>query len=66
MQQKKQVFPGAKKLLDGNLKDINPQLSMEEQTELIPYDKGWEFPRCRLTLGSVIRFLIHFRSKENL
>ncbi|XP_046645651.1 vascular endothelial growth factor receptor 1-like [Daphnia pulicaria] len=48
---KKQVFPGARKLLDGNLKELNPQLSIEEQTELIPYDKGWEFPRCRLTLG---------------
>ncbi|XP_057368363.2 vascular endothelial growth factor receptor 1-like [Daphnia carinata] len=48
---KKQVFPGAKKLLEGNVKEINPQFSIEEQTELLPYDKAWEFPRCRLTLG---------------
>lgn len=52
--QKKQVFPGAKKLLEGNVKEINPQFSIEEQTELLPYDKAWEFPRCRLTLGSFL------------
>ncbi len=31
---------------------------MEEQSELIPYDKRWEFPRYRLKLGWSIA-LIH-------
>nr|CAH0101076.1 unnamed protein product [Daphnia galeata] len=45
------VFPGVKKLLDGNPKEMNNKLPIEEQAELLPYDKRWEFPRNRLTLG---------------
>ncbi|XP_046637865.1 vascular endothelial growth factor receptor 1-like isoform X1 [Daphnia pulicaria] len=48
---RKKVFPGVKKLLEGNPKEINNKLPMDEQTELLPYDKRWEFPRNRLTLG---------------
>ncbi|EFX73006.1 hypothetical protein DAPPUDRAFT_253802 [Daphnia pulex] len=48
---RKKLFPGAKKLLEGNPKEINNKLPMDEQTELLPYDKRWEFPRNRLTLG---------------
>jgi hypothetical protein len=51
--QKRQVFPGAKKLLEGSSKNINPQLPLVDQTELLSYDKRWEFPRCRLKLGSI-------------
>lgn len=25
---------------------------MEDQTEMLPYDQRWEFPRYRLKLGS--------------
>ncbi|KAI9558888.1 hypothetical protein GHT06_015678 [Daphnia sinensis] len=51
LDKKKPLFPGAKKLLEGNLKHVNQQLSMEEQIELLPYDKRWEFPKNRLALG---------------
>ena len=35
----------------GNPESINPDLPVDEQTELLPYDKKWEFPRERLKLG---------------
>ncbi|XP_059351940.1 vascular endothelial growth factor receptor 1-like [Daphnia carinata] len=37
--------------LGGNPNGINPDLPIEYQTEFLPYDKRWEFPRNRLTLG---------------
>ncbi len=46
------IFPGAGLLLQGNPEKINQQLTMDEQIELTPYDKRWEFPRHRLKLGS--------------
>ncbi|KAI9559290.1 hypothetical protein GHT06_016079 [Daphnia sinensis] len=48
---KRKVIPGVKKLLEGNVREINNKLPIDEQTELLPYDKRWEFPRNRLTLG---------------
>jgi hypothetical protein len=57
-QKRKKVFPGVKKLLEGNPKEINNKLPMDEQTELLPYDKRWEFPRNRLTLGTFLQFHI--------
>lgn len=38
----------------GNPDSINPDLPIDEQTELLPYDKRWEFPRDRLKLGEFI------------
>ena len=35
----------------GNPDSINPDLPIDEQTELLPYDKRWEFPRDQLKLG---------------
>ena len=49
--QKHQMSPAVRKLLEGNKKELNHQLSIEEQTEYLPYDKRWEFPRYRLKLG---------------
>ena len=40
------------KLLNGQLTSINPNLPVEEQTEQLPYDERWEFPRHSLKLGS--------------
>ncbi|KAI9559132.1 hypothetical protein GHT06_015921 [Daphnia sinensis] len=37
--------------LGGNPNGINPDLPIEYQIEFLPYDKRWEFPRHRLTLG---------------
>ncbi|XP_032782722.2 vascular endothelial growth factor receptor 3 isoform X2 [Daphnia magna] len=52
LDKKKQTLHGMKKLLGGSTKEINRQLSLEEQTEYLPYDKRWEFPRYRLKLGT--------------
>ena len=39
------------KLLNGDPDRIDPDKPMECQTEFLPYDKEWEFPRKRLRLG---------------
>ncbi|XP_023245876.1 vascular endothelial growth factor receptor 1-like [Copidosoma floridanum] len=36
---------------EGALDRINPELTLDEQAELLPYDRRWEFPRERLKLG---------------
>ena len=52
---------GIEQLLNGNPDKINPELPLDEQTELLPYDKKWEFPSHRLRLGilycSLVRHL---------
>jgi FMS-like tyrosine kinase 1 len=35
---------------------INPDLGLDEQAELLPYDKKWEFPRDKLKLGKFISY----------
>lgn len=35
----------------GNPESLNPDLPVDEQAELLPYDRKWEFPRDRLKLG---------------
>jgi len=42
---------------EGALECLNPELTVDDQAELLPYDKKWEFPRERLTLGKRNRFL---------
>lgn len=49
---------GIKQLLKGRGNSINPDIPIVEQTELLPYDKRWEFPRSRLKLGNLIDFSI--------
>ncbi|XP_037051566.1 vascular endothelial growth factor receptor 1 isoform X6 [Bradysia coprophila] len=36
---------------EGNPDRINPELALDEQAELLPYDKKYEFPREKLKLG---------------
>lgn len=36
---------------EGNPDSINPDLGLDEQADLLPYDKKYEFPRDRLKLG---------------
>ncbi|KAH8263498.1 hypothetical protein KR044_009761, partial [Drosophila immigrans] len=36
---------------EGAVEHINPALSLDEQAELLPYDRGFEFPRDKLKLG---------------
>lgn len=38
---------------NGAVENWNPDLGIEEQAELLPYDKKWEFPREKLKLGKV-------------
>lgn len=45
----------------GNPESINPDLPVDEQAELLPYDRKWEFPRERLKLGTVIMKLVTSR-----
>ncbi|KAF2903028.1 hypothetical protein ILUMI_03160 [Ignelater luminosus] len=36
---------------NGALECLNPDLGVDDQAELLPYDKKWEFPREKLKLG---------------
>lgn len=38
---------------EGALECLNPDLTVDDQAELLPYDKKWEFPRERLKLGTL-------------
>jgi hypothetical protein len=52
---KRRLFPYAKDLLKGKPEAVNPNLPLDEQTEILPYDKKiWEFPRNQLKLGFCI------------
>ncbi|XP_078051722.1 vascular endothelial growth factor receptor 2-like, partial [Augochlora pura] len=35
----------------GAVESLNPDLTVEDQADLLPYDKKWEFPSDRLKLG---------------
>ena len=47
------------KLLDGDPDRIDPNMPMEYQTEFLPYDKKWEFPKKRLRLGLLFFNIFH-------
>ncbi|XP_017797835.1 PREDICTED: vascular endothelial growth factor receptor 1 [Habropoda laboriosa] len=36
---------------EGAVECLNPDLTVDDQAELLPYDKKWEFPREKLKLG---------------
>ncbi len=38
----------------GQMDLINPDLPLDEQIDLLPYDNKWEFPRENLKLGQVL------------
>lgn len=50
----------------GNPDSINPDLPIDEQTELLPYDRRWEFPRDQLKLGKVGEFSRNLTCVNNL
>lgn len=35
----------------GAIDSLNPDLPVDDQAELLPYDKKWEFPKESLKLG---------------
>lgn len=57
-QQKLNLFPGAEALLRGNPNEINDELGLDDQIEILPYDRRWEFPRNRLKLGKSSQYLV--------
>ena len=66
-------FLGLEILLRGNSTQLNPDLPLDEQTELLPYDARWEFPRHRLTFGTydstrqfcgILKYLSIFAGKQ--
>ncbi|XP_017858056.1 PREDICTED: platelet-derived growth factor receptor alpha isoform X8 [Drosophila arizonae] len=42
---------GLANFVEGDVEQINPALSLDEQAELLPYDHAFEFPREKLKLG---------------
>lgn len=44
---------------DGEVGSINPNLGIDEQAELLPYDKKWEFPIEKLKLGKTDEAITH-------
>ena len=47
------------KRLNGDPSKIDPDVPMEYQTEFLPYDRKWEFPRKRLRLGLLFFGIVH-------
>lgn len=48
---KEQRIAGLMHFREGAIDNMNPDLPVDEQAELLPYDKKWEFPREKLRLG---------------
>lgn len=38
---------------EGAIENLNMELGVEEQAELLPYDRKFEFPREKLKLGEL-------------
>lgn len=45
---------------EGVTKSLNPDLGIDEQAELLPYDERFEFPPEKLTLGNYIKTKIKY------
>ncbi|KAJ4429330.1 hypothetical protein ANN_26334 [Periplaneta americana] len=52
MLKKELYLAGLNNFEEGQLDSINPELTVEEQADLLPYDQSWEFPREKLRLDS--------------
>nr|CAD7437607.1 unnamed protein product [Timema bartmani] len=48
---KEMTLAGLINFEEGAMDNMNPELPLDEQAELLPYDKKWEFPRDKLKLG---------------
>lgn len=40
----------------GMVDSWNPDLDILDQTDLLPYDERWEFPKDKLKIGKLRRF----------
>ncbi|XP_063227857.1 vascular endothelial growth factor receptor 1-like isoform X2 [Bacillus rossius redtenbacheri] len=45
------IAAGLNNFEKGAMDNFNPELPIDEQADLLPYDKKWEFPRDKLKLG---------------
>ncbi|PSN38782.1 hypothetical protein C0J52_18676, partial [Blattella germanica] len=45
---------GLANFVQGAMESINPEMPVDEQAELLPYDKKWEFPRDKLKLVELL------------
>lgn len=52
MLQKELKEAGLAHFQKGQAENINPDLSIDEQADLLPYDKKWEFPVENLCIGN--------------
>lgn len=53
---------------EGRVEGINPELSLDEQADLLPYDQKFEFPREKLQLGKQLgtgAFGVVFKATAN-
>lgn len=51
---------------EGALECLNPELTVDDQAELLPYDKKWEFPRDQLTLGNENLYAVALRNADRI
>jgi len=51
--------------LAGDPEKINPDIPIEEQIDLLPYDVNWEFPRERLDIGEFFFLNLNKNNKYN-
>jgi FMS-like tyrosine kinase 1 len=52
--QKELSLAGLANFEKGAVDSINPELPVDEQADLLPYDLTWEFPREKLILGKEV------------
>ena len=45
------VETGLANFVDGDIKGFNPELALDAQADLLPYDRRYEFPRNKLKFG---------------
>ncbi|XP_031828557.1 PDGF- and VEGF-receptor related isoform X2 [Nomia melanderi] len=48
---KQLIDAGLMHFVEGAVECLNPELTVDDQADLLPYDKKWEFPSERLKLG---------------
>lgn len=50
---------------EGAVESLNPNLTVDDQTELLPYDSKWEFPRERLKLSKNVYVSYYLKKNQN-
>ena len=48
---KRRVNAGLASFVDGDVNGLKPELALDAQADLLPYDRRYEFPRNKLKLG---------------